>query len=71
VPTSILFEVGVGYTLSFRSDRIYESAKIKVLADGDVIKTAKKRIIVPSEMEQIGFTLDRLPSEISIAIEEE
>lgn len=55
-------------TISFRSDGIYESATIKVLADGEVIKAEKKRIIIPSEMEQITVEIPTVVKEIGIML---
>jgi len=57
------------YTISFRSDKVYTPGVIKVLADGHVIKTSKKRIIIPSEMERIKFALKEPASEIAIVVE--
>jgi len=69
VPTSILPESAASYTLSFRSDKVYMPGVIKVLADGEIIKIAKKRIIIPSEMEKIEFKLKSSVSEIAISVE--
>jgi len=56
------------YSIRFRSDKIYNPAIINVLADDKVIKTIKKRIITPSEMEQVSFTLDSRPTSIGVTI---
>lgn len=61
---------GQTYTLSFRSDKTYAPAVINILADGEIIKTAKKRAIIPSEMEQISFVLERPAKEVAIAIKQ-
>ncbi|MCL2362636.1 MAG: NAD(P)/FAD-dependent oxidoreductase [Defluviitaleaceae bacterium] len=57
------------YTISFRSDKIYTPARIKIQADGKDIKTANKRIIIPSEMEQISFTLETSVNEITVTVQ--
>ena len=68
VPALILPGSAASYTLHFRSERVYEPGTVKVLADGDVIKTVRKRIIIPGEMEKIEFELSSPASEISITI---
>ena len=68
VPTTIQATSNTSYTISFRSDKVYAPATVKVLADGEIIKTSKKRIIVPSEMEKISFEIKTPPNEISITI---
>ena len=69
VPMSILPNQSAKYTLSFRSDKVYAPAVVKVLADGEVIKRTKKRIIIPSEMEQVTFEMKSPANEIEITIE--
>jgi len=69
VPMTILPDKSKAYSISFRSDKIYSPATIKVSSDGEVIKTVKKRIVLPSEMEQIGFKLDKMPCEIAVTVE--
>ena len=75
VPTSILPESLTSpcntahYTISFRSDKVYAPGTIKVFADQKIIKTIKKRIIIPSEMEQITFELNDTPCDISVTVE--
>jgi len=68
VPTSILPKAGKTYTVSFRSDKTYNPAVVKVLADGEVIKSVRKRIVLPSEMEQIDFSIEKIPIEITVTI---
>ena len=69
VPASIVQESAVSYTISFRSDEVYAPGIVTVLADGDVIKTVKKRIITSGEMERIMFELKSPVSEISISVQ--
>ena len=69
VPTTILPGSTTTYALSFRSDKVYAPGIIKVLADGEVVKTAKRRIIIPSEMEKIEFDLKITAREIAISVE--
>ena len=69
VPSFILPGSAGLYNLSFRSDKVYAPGIVKVLADGEVVKTAKKRVIVPSEMEKIEFELKTPAGEITISIE--
>jgi len=72
VPTSILHEGSPeDYTLSFRSDRPYTPGIIKVFAGGELIKAVQRRAIIPSEMEQIAFKLERPVGAIMIEIGEE
>jgi len=52
------------YNISLRSDRIFAPAKIQIYADGKIIKTTKKRIIIPSEMERVNFELESQPNEM-------
>jgi sarcosine oxidase subunit alpha len=71
VPTSFIPEPDnpkTTYTLSFRSDAVYNDAVIEIQADGKPIRTIKKRIIVPSEMERLRFVLPETPREIAITI---
>jgi len=58
-------------TISFRSDGVYTPATIKILADGTVIKSVKKRVIIPSEMEQVAIEITRSAQEITVQIARE
>jgi len=69
VPTSILPDCTRQYTIRFRSDKVYTPGTVKIMTDGEVIKVAKKRIIIPSEMEQISFELKAPAKEISLSVE--
>jgi len=69
VPMSIVHGSAESYTVSFRSDGVYTPGVVKVLADGRVIKTARKRIIVPSEMARVDFEIDMPVSEIAVTVE--
>jgi len=69
VPSIILPGSAVSYTISFRSDGVYTPGIVKVLADGEVIKVVKKRVIVPSEMDKIEFELDAPVAEIAVLVE--
>jgi thioredoxin reductase len=73
VPTSIILEEGKGkekssYTLSFRSDAVYNNATIEILADGKPIRTINKRITVPSEMERVRIVMPENTKEIAVTI---
>lgn len=56
------------FCISFRSDAVYQPAVIAVLGDGVLIKTQKKRIIVPSEMERVTIILDQVYEKIEVRI---
>jgi len=56
------------YTLSFRSSGVYTPVEIIVSADGNVVKTVKKRVIVPSEMERVRFVLKEPVKEVKVAL---
>ncbi|MCL2500478.1 MAG: NAD(P)/FAD-dependent oxidoreductase [Defluviitaleaceae bacterium] len=45
------------HTLSFRSDAVYNDATIEISTDNKPIRTLKRRIIVPSEMERVKIVL--------------
>jgi hypothetical protein len=71
VPTTLVWDgPETGYTLSFRSDKVYSSATIKILADGRPVKTQKKRVIIPSEMERVRFSLKEPAGEVTVAVEQ-
>lgn len=62
--------------LKFRSSDVYKFTSVSILADGEVIKTSKKRIITPGEMEKVtlkGALLDtvRNAKQVSIKIGDE
>ena len=60
VPMSLIQESPeTVFTLSFRSDKIYENAVVNIIADGETVHRAKKRVIIPSEMERISFMLEK------------
>lgn len=59
--------------LKFRSFDVYKFTNVSILADGKVVKTSKKRIITPGEMEKItikGEVLEkiRMAKEVSVRI---
>jgi sarcosine oxidase subunit alpha len=68
VPTLLTASEGT-FEVLFRSDGVYAPAQIRVYADGDVIKSTKKRIITPGEMERVKFNLDKTASNVEIGIE--
>jgi len=70
VPTTILPDSTQPYVISFRSDGVYAPGVVKVLADGDVVKTITKRIIVPSEMVRVEFELDMPVGEVAVMVEQ-
>jgi NAD(P)H-nitrite reductase large subunit len=69
VPASVIPEgANASYTLSFRSDGVYSPAVIEVSADGKPIRTIRKRIVVPSEMERVRIALPAIPGDISVTV---
>jgi len=69
VPSIILPGSAMVYTISFRSDGVYAPGVVKVLADGEVIKSVRKRVIIPSEMVKVEFELDAPVTEIAVLVE--
>ena len=57
------------YTVSFRSDKVYTPAEIIIKADGETIRTIKKRIIIPSEMERVTFVLKNPAQKVTVEIQ--
>ena len=66
VPSRLVWKESHTYTVSFRVNSIITPAIIKIIADDQEIKTIKKRIIIPSEMERVKFMLDRPAKKICI-----
>ncbi|MCL2373180.1 MAG: NAD(P)/FAD-dependent oxidoreductase [Defluviitaleaceae bacterium] len=56
------------YTISFRSSGIYSPCEIKISADGETIRSIKKRAIIPSEMERVRFVLKNPAKEVKVEI---
>lgn len=57
--------------ISFRSDNVYKKATIQVHADGKLIKTAKKRIVTPGEMEKTNLILTEAAKQITVTVTSE
>ena len=71
VPMSLVWDDPKGmYTVSFRSDKVYSPAVINIIADGEPIRSVKKRVVLPSEMERVKFVLKEPPASISVTVEE-
>lgn len=56
--------------LLFRSDKVYKKAVISIMDGNEVVKTVKKRIVSPGEMEKVKFTANNIKS-CSVKIEGE
>lgn len=72
VPQSIHLGGGEQVTLRFRPDAVYEKAAIVVTRDGgEEMARAKRRIMVPAEMQEIGISTDDIgaASELTVTIE--
>lgn len=55
----------------FRSMDVYKFTSVTILADGEVVKTSKKRIITPGEMEKVtlkGALLDKVRNAKQVCI---
>ena len=70
VPMSLVYEKDEDFFISLRSDKIYKNVRVKIFADDKLIKSVKKRIVLPSEMERIKFKLEDFASEIKVCIKE-
>jgi hypothetical protein len=68
VPAALSSPTGT-FEVLFRSDQVYAPATVNVLADGKPIKTTKKRIITPGEMEKAVFTVEQPISALEINVE--
>jgi Tfp pilus assembly protein PilW len=68
VPASLSADTGT-FEVLFRSAQVYAPAHIRVYADGETVKTAKKRIITPGEMERVTFTLTKAASAVTVNVE--
>jgi len=69
VPMSIVWNDPKSvFTVSFRSDRVYLQALITILADGKAIRTIRKRVVLPSEMERIRFVLEEPAKNVEVTI---
>ncbi|MCL2840764.1 MAG: NAD(P)/FAD-dependent oxidoreductase [Defluviitaleaceae bacterium] len=69
VPMSLVWDdPKTVFTLSFRSDHVYLNPFINIIADGEVVRTIKKRVILPSEMERVKFVLAEPVKEVIVEI---
>jgi len=72
VPMSIIWESpDKTCTISFRSVNVLSPAVIKIHADGNIIRTINKKVVLPSEMERVRFKLKNPATEVKITAESE
>jgi sarcosine oxidase subunit alpha len=57
------------FEILFRSDNVYAPAVVRVYADDALIKSTKKRIITPGEMERVKFKLENDATRVTLAVE--
>lgn len=53
---------GDSVTFSFRVDKVMENVELLVIVDGEVIKSVKKKHLIPAEMERIRLEAEELAS---------
>lgn len=69
MPSSFVCSNEQALEVSFRSDHVYKKASINVYADGIIIKTTKKRIVTPGEMEHVSVTLPNAVEKVTVTVE--
>jgi hypothetical protein len=67
VPSMLTNRQGT-FEVLFRSAQVYKTANIQVHAESRLIKSVKKRIITPGEMERVTFSLENKVDEVTITV---
>jgi NADPH-dependent 2,4-dienoyl-CoA reductase/sulfur reductase-like enzyme len=68
VPSVLTSERGE-FELLFRAAQAHSPAYVKVYAGGELIKSTKKRIVTPGEMERVKFALNGNVTAVTINVE--
>lgn len=57
-------------TLYYRVGNAYKPAKLTVMCGETVLKTQKKRVMTPGEMEKVTISLEQVTGDVTVCVEE-